>query len=72
MWRLGSFDELQAGGSSEKLIGIAIEYPKRQNALIGVRILCLTESLIHWYPDLGTLLPRPKNVRVNVTSARCA
>jgi hypothetical protein len=51
----------------EKLVGIAIEYPKNAAVLIGVRMSVVAAALAKAYPDIADLLPKPARLRVYVT-----
>ena len=67
VWRLGSFQEVQAETATPKVIGIAITWSEDLCVLSAVRMAVIVAAMRQALPDLATHLPVPTYVGVNLT-----
>jgi hypothetical protein len=59
VFRIGTFDEIEAGVALPRVIAFAIEWQKSDSVLIGVRIGLLTDIARQVLPHLADQLPEP-------------
>jgi hypothetical protein len=49
-----------------KLVGIGIEYHKKEKIMLGIKISLVIESLKKYYPEVGKYFPESNLVKVNI------
>lgn len=67
VWRIPSARDLLSFRSTERLIGIGIEYHESERAVVGLRMSIIVPAIARAYPEFASELPISKRIRVNVS-----
>jgi hypothetical protein len=67
VFKLGAFEEIAGQSARPRVIALAIQWWQKLDALVGVRIGLVTESIRQLLPEIGSDLPIAPHFRSNVT-----
>lgn len=67
VWRMGNYIELYRQTNQEKVVGLAVEFRRNPDLLLGARIGLVVEAIRSRFPELSNVLPWNPRCRIKIS-----